>query len=279
MVAQPLAGGGRPESRVHPDGELAAGAGAADPADQLVDEPGHAAGGVGPPGPQPGVQHLAAAGPGCQQRVVAEGSGVAVAGTLLGMPVDLHDGGVGVDGHRAVAGSGARRPRAGQRALGELVELAGVAEGEGAQERADRGRRHDPVAQHAGGGPAAQQVGVVDAVATGDHGMHHGQQLGARVGRARPVAEVDELVGGLADPQPFRQGGRAAAAQRWRPRAGRRRRPGGGQGLGWRGMLASKRCPPRHAETVVRQPYSRSSEGPFHARISSPRIPHRWIEA
>jgi hypothetical protein len=124
------------------------------------------------------------------------------------MPVDLHDRGVGVDGHRAVAGSGARRPRTGQRVLGELVELAGVAEGEGAQERADRGRRHDPVAQHAGGGPAAQQVGVVDAVATGDHGMHHGQQLGARVGRAQPVTEVDELVGGLADPQPFRQGGR-----------------------------------------------------------------------
>jgi len=66
VAAQPLAGGGCPESRVHPDGELAAGAGAADPADQLIDEPGHAAGGVGPPGSQPGVQHLAAAGPGCQ---------------------------------------------------------------------------------------------------------------------------------------------------------------------------------------------------------------------
>ena len=96
---------------------------------------GEQLGRVGPPGAQPRMQHLAATGPAGQQRVVAERSGVAVAGTLLGMPVDLHDGGVGVDGHRAVPRPGARSPRAGQHPLDELVELAGVAEGEGAQQR------------------------------------------------------------------------------------------------------------------------------------------------
>jgi hypothetical protein len=37
--------------------------------------------------------------------------------------------------------------------------------------------------------------------------MHQGQQLGAGVGRTRPRSEVDELVGGLLDPQPLGHGG------------------------------------------------------------------------
>ena len=41
-----------------------AGAGAAHPGGQLVDEPGGAAGGVGPPGPLAGVPHLTAVGTG-----------------------------------------------------------------------------------------------------------------------------------------------------------------------------------------------------------------------
>jgi hypothetical protein len=41
------------------------------------------AGGVGPAGPLPSVQHLAAIGPGGQQRMIAEPMGVAVGGALL----------------------------------------------------------------------------------------------------------------------------------------------------------------------------------------------------
>jgi hypothetical protein len=52
-----------------------------------------------------------------------------------------------------------------------------------------------------------QQFHVVDAVATGDHGVHQRQQLAARVGPTRPVPQVDQLVGGLLDPQPLRQRG------------------------------------------------------------------------
>jgi hypothetical protein len=57
------------------------------------------------------------------------------------------------------------------------------------------------------GGPTPQHVDVVDAVPTGQDPMHQGQQLGAGVGRTRPRSEVDELVGGLLDPQPLSHGG------------------------------------------------------------------------
>ena len=61
----------------------AGGAGAADPGDELVDEPAGAALGVGWPFAHPGVQHLAGVGPGGEQRVVAEHLGVAEPGALL----------------------------------------------------------------------------------------------------------------------------------------------------------------------------------------------------
>jgi len=198
---------GRPEPRVHADGQLAGGTSAAHAGDELINESGHAAGGVGPAGPLAGVQHLTGSGAGGQQRVVAELAGVAVGGTLLVMAVDLHDGGVRVDCHRPIAGSGTGGPRPAKELFGEPVQLAGVAEGERAQERADRRWRQDPVAQHRGGGPTAQHVDIVDAVPTGEDPMHQGQQLGAGVGGTWPLAEVDELVGGLLDPQPLGQGG------------------------------------------------------------------------
>jgi hypothetical protein len=50
-----------------------------------------------------------------------------------------------------------------------LVELADVAEGERAQEGAQRRWRQDPVAQHLSGLGGAEQVGVVDAVTAGHH--------------------------------------------------------------------------------------------------------------
>jgi hypothetical protein len=56
------------------------------------------------------------------------------------------------------------------------------------------------MAKHRRGGPAAQQLHVVDAVATGDHGMHQGEQLAPGTGRAGALTEVDQLVGGLLDP-------------------------------------------------------------------------------
>jgi hypothetical protein len=104
-------------------------------------------------------------------------------------------------------GPARRRPRPAEDLAGHLVELADVPEGKRPQERAHGGGGHHPVAEDAGGRPAAQQLHVVDAVATSDQGMHQREQLAPGLGRAGAVAEVDELVGGLLDPQPLGQGG------------------------------------------------------------------------
>lgn len=81
------------EARVGADQDLARGAGPADAREQLVDEPQRAALGVGLALAQPDVQDLVAVGAGGQQRVVAQAAGIAVAGALLGVAVDLADEG------------------------------------------------------------------------------------------------------------------------------------------------------------------------------------------
>ena len=70
----------------------------------------------------------------------------------------------------------------------------------------------DPVAEHLAGGAAAQQGGVVDAVPTRQQRVDQGQQLAAGPVRARPLAQVDQRIGGLLDPQPLGQGGRQRQA-------------------------------------------------------------------
>jgi hypothetical protein len=104
---------GRPEAGVGAHGQLAAGAGVADPGGELVDEPGGAAGGVGPPGPLAGVQDLAGVGAAGNKRVVAEFAGVAVGGALLCVAVHLAHRGVQVHRHRPITGARPSRPRPG----------------------------------------------------------------------------------------------------------------------------------------------------------------------
>jgi hypothetical protein len=137
--------------------------------------------------------------------MVTEPVGIAVAGPRLVGATDLEDGGIHIHRQRPVAGPGTGRPRPAENLAGHLVELADVAEGEAAQPRPHGGGGHHPVAEHAGGRPATQQLHVVDAVATRDQSMYQREQLAPRLGRPRPVTEVDELVGGLLDPQPLRQ--------------------------------------------------------------------------
>jgi hypothetical protein len=92
--------------------------------------------------------------------MVAKGPGVAEGGAALVVAVDLADGGVQVDRHWRIAWPGAGRPSLGHDGLGHAVELADVPEGERAQERPQRRRGHDAVAEHRRGGPGAKQVGV-----------------------------------------------------------------------------------------------------------------------
>ena len=130
-----------------------------------------------------------------QQRVVAPHVVVGELGaTLLLEPVGLADGGVDVDGHRRVARAGARRPRSGQQLARDLVELAGVAPCEAAQERPQRRGGEYGVAENGLGRPRPQRVGVVDRVAAGQRGVDEGHRLVADVGVPGGVAQVDVLL-------------------------------------------------------------------------------------
>jgi hypothetical protein len=101
-----------------------------------------------------------------------------------------------------------RPPCLGQDSLSDAVQLADVAEGEGGQERAEGGGSHDPVAEHSGGLPSAQHVGVVDAVGAGHHRVDQGQHLAAGPVGAGAVTEVDQLIDDRLDPQRLGQRGR-----------------------------------------------------------------------
>src|SRR5664280_2594308 len=129
--------------------------------------------------------------------MVAEHLRVAVGGTLLLVAVDLTDGGVDVDGQRPCARAGTYGPGPGQHCLAQGVELANVAEGEGTQERAERGGGHHPVPEDPPGRTGAQDVGVVDAVGSGHHGVDESEHLADRQCVTRSVTEVDQLVGCL----------------------------------------------------------------------------------
>ncbi len=142
----------------------------------------------------PGVEDLAGVGPSGEDRVVAEHLGVAVGGSALGLAAHLTDGGVEID-HQLLGPRPAPRDHARRRVSpSTAVELAEMAEGERPEERAERGRRHDPVTEHGFGRPGAQHVGVVDVGATGRHGVHQGQHLASGQGPADRTGDVDSGV-------------------------------------------------------------------------------------
>ena len=65
-----------------------------------------------------------------------------------------------------------------------------MAEGEGAQERAERRRRHHPVTEHRLGAPGAQHVRVVDVTPARHHRVDQGEHLASR---ARPPDDAAHL--------------------------------------------------------------------------------------
>jgi hypothetical protein len=88
----------------------------------------------------------------------------------------------------------------------DRVQLPNVAEGEAAQEGAQRGRRRKLVAQHPVGCSGSEHVCVVDAVSAGQHGVDHGHGLAAHVGSARRIAEIQVALDQLLQPQMLGQG-------------------------------------------------------------------------
>ena len=131
-------------------------------------------------------------GHGREQRVQALRPGVAAAGALLGVAVGLPHGVIDVEVGQLVGAEQQRSPRGqiGQQPGRDRVELPDVAEGERAQERAQRRRRPHPGEQPVH--PAVpQQVHVVDGVRAGDHaGDQRGDlRLGVRARRPRQPSD------------------------------------------------------------------------------------------
>jgi hypothetical protein len=74
------------------------------------------------------------------------------------------------------------------------VELADMAEGEGAQERPERGRRHHPERQHRRGRAGAEPVGVVDVRTAGHDRRHQREHLPPRQRATHPIDEPHRRV-------------------------------------------------------------------------------------
>ena len=134
--------------------------------------------------------------------MVAPDTAVAVVqGGLLSEAVGLADGRVEVDGQRLGARTRTRCPSSAEQLPTHPVELVHVAPAEDAQERAQRGGRLDPEAEHESGATRAQRIGVVDVVATRERRHDQRQDLVVDVGAAGLRPQVDVLVDQLLQAQ------------------------------------------------------------------------------
>ena len=148
------------------------------------------------------VEHLARPGPDGDQGVVAAHLGIAIAGSVFVLAAHLADGGVEVDDQLLGPRSGAEGPSPAQRLAQHPVELTDVAEGEGPEERAQSGGRHDPVTEYGLGGPRSEHVGVVDVGTSRRHGVHERQHLASRQGPTDTTREVHGGVDQAFQPEP-----------------------------------------------------------------------------
>ena len=123
------------------------------------------------------------------------------------LAVDRTDRRVDVDHQRPIAGSGTRRPGPLENPTDDRFELADMPEREGAQERAQRRRRHHPMRQHPSGGTGTEHVGVIDVAGAGDHRVHQGQHLAAGTGTADPPDQAHRCVDQRLQLEPRRQRG------------------------------------------------------------------------
>ena len=88
------------------------------------------------------------------------------------------------------------------------VQLADMAPAEAAQEGPQSGRRLDHAAQHRGGPPRTQRIGVVNAIAARQRRGHQRQHLVSRVRPPRRIPEVKVTVNEFTQAHVLGQGGR-----------------------------------------------------------------------
>jgi hypothetical protein len=126
--------------------------------------------------------------------VIAAHLGVAEHAALFGQSVGLTDGRVDIDGGRCAARTGSGFPGPHQQLAGHLVDLAGMAPAERAQEGAERRGGEHPVTEHSGGVTRAQHVGVIDAVTAGQRRVDERHRLVADIGPSGRMAKIHVLL-------------------------------------------------------------------------------------
>ena len=206
------------EAAVGPHREWSPGPSVAHPSHRFTREVGGAPNGVGPALAQSRHQHVAGAGGDGQQRMIAPlaiaplAGVVVAAGSFLGQPVGLADGGVQVDGQRPVARASPGGPGPCQQLPAHSIQLTDLAPPEAAQEGPQRGWRLDHAAQNpcrdASRPTGAQHVGVVNAVAPSQPRGHQGQRLVSRVRMTRRISQINVAVHQFTQTQALGQGDR-----------------------------------------------------------------------
>ena len=151
------------------------------------------------------MQHLAGVRARSEDRVIAALVRIPKADALLGIAMHLADEAVGVDDQATVTGSGARSPRASDALVKHAVKLADMPERERAQERPQRRRRRDHMAEHRAGLSRAQHVAVLDAVRPERHRREEAHHLTPGIRRARAITEIDRVIDELLDTEAPRQ--------------------------------------------------------------------------
>src|SRR6266508_6594487 len=109
------------------------------------------------------------------------------------------------DGLRTRPGSRGERPA--EELPADLIELAGVAEGEAPEERPQGGGSPQLVAEHRLGSPGSQGVAIVDGVAAGQQGVNDGHGLVPDVRPSGRRPQVEDRVEQLLQPEVLREGG------------------------------------------------------------------------
>lgn len=104
----------------------------------------------------------------CEQRVIAEVTGVAISSTGFGLAEHVADRRVEVD-NKIISRACALDPSPAKRLFDNTFELTNMTVSEASQEGSERRWCHDPKRQHCLGGTCSQHVCVIDVASTAEH--------------------------------------------------------------------------------------------------------------
>ena len=108
---------------------------------------------------------------------------------MFGLGRHLTDRRVHIEGHRSLAGTGARPPRTAQRYGHHLLQLAYMTPGERTQEGPHSGRGHHRMGQHPVGGTGPEPTHMVNMRGAHQHRSYQRAYLTTRMRATHPAAQ------------------------------------------------------------------------------------------